>query len=106
MLDRLGAELFEDREPQAVLHSELAHELSSEGGVATLRLPIPFTEKAEIDLKKVGDELIVSVGGEKRTIILPAALADRSPSGASFEAGTLKVTFDDVRSQRPQPERV
>jgi arsenite-transporting ATPase len=106
MLDRLGAELFEDREPQAVLHSELAHELTSEGGVATLRLPIPFTEKAEIDLKKVGDELIVSVGGEKRTIILPAALADRSPSGASFEAGTLKVTFDDVRSKRPQPERV
>jgi arsenite-transporting ATPase len=106
MLDRLAAELFEAAEPHRVLHSELAHELSSEDGVATLRLPIPFTEKAEIDLKKVGDELIVSVGGEKRTIILPAALADRSPSGASFEAGTLKVKFDDVRSQRAQPQRV
>ena len=87
-------------------NSELVHELSSEGGVATLRMRIPFTEKAEIDLKKVGDELIVSVGGEKRTIILPSALAEHSPSGASFEAGTLKVTFDDVRSPRPQPERV
>jgi arsenite-transporting ATPase len=106
MLDRLGAELFENGEPAAVLHSELAQELTVENGVATLSLPIPFVEKAEIDLKKVGDELIVSVGGEKRNIILPTALADQSPSGASFEAGTLKVTFDDVRSPRPQPQRV
>jgi len=106
MLDRLGEELFEDQAPERVLHSELVHELSTEGGVSTLRLRIPFTEKAGIDLKKVGDELIVSVGGEKRTIILPSALAEHSPSGASFEAGTLRVTFDDVRSPRPQPERV
>jgi arsenite/tail-anchored protein-transporting ATPase len=106
MLDRLGEELFGQTAPQEVLHSELAHELSMDGGVATLRMPIPFTEKAEIDLKKVGDELIVAVGGEKRTIILPAALSDQRPSGASFEQGTLKVTFDDVRAERPQPERV
>lgn len=107
MLDRLGADLFVGGyAPQDVLHTELTQVLTTEGDVATLRIPIPFTEKAEIDLKKVGDELIVSVGGEKRTIILPSALADHSPSGASFEAGTLKVTFDDVRSPRPQPERV
>ncbi|MEK6278646.1 MAG: ArsA family ATPase [Actinomycetota bacterium] len=109
MLDRLGGELFGadgPGEPQDMLHTELAHELSMDDGVATLRLPIPFTEKAEIDLKKVGDELIIAVGGEKRTIILPAALSEQSPSGASFEQGTLKVTFDDVRTERPQPEPV
>jgi arsenite/tail-anchored protein-transporting ATPase len=107
MLDRLGAELFVGGyAPQDVLYSQLAQVLTVEDGVATLALPIPFAEKGEIDLKKVGDELIVSVGGEKRTIILPSALADQSPSGASFEAGTLKVTFDDVRSPGPQPERV
>jgi arsenite/tail-anchored protein-transporting ATPase len=106
MLDRLGEELFAGTPPQEVLHSELVHELSTEGDAATLKLRIPFTEKTDIDLKKVGDELIVSVGGEKRTIILPSALADHSPSGASFEEGMLKVTFDDARSPRPQPERV
>jgi arsenite-transporting ATPase len=107
MLDRLGADLFTGGyAPQDVLHTQLTQVLTTEDGVATLRIPIPFTDKAEIDLKKVGDELIVAVGGEKRTIILPAALADHSPSAASFEAGTLKVTFDDVRSPRPQPERV
>jgi arsenite-transporting ATPase len=107
MLDRLGADLFEGGyAPHDVLFSELTQVLTTDGDTATLQIPIPFTEKAEIDLKKVGDELIVSVGGEKRNIILPSALADRSPSGARFEAGTLKVTFDDVRSPGPQPERV
>ena len=75
-------------------------------GDAVLSLPIPFAAKAEIDLKKVGDELIVTVGGEKRTIILPSALADQRPAGASFENGTLRVTFEDVRTARAQPERV
>jgi len=103
MLERLAAELFAEHRPEAVLHSELARELVSDEGGATLRLPIPFTEKAQIDLKKVGDELIVAVGGEKRTIILPSALAERRPTGASFEDGTLEVRFDDDRSPRPQP---
>jgi arsenite/tail-anchored protein-transporting ATPase len=106
MLDRLAGELFDERLPQDVLHAELAQELSMEDGVAVLSLPIPFAEKAAIDLKKVGDELVVTVGGEKRTIILPAALSAQRPAAASFENGTLRVTFEDVRATRAQPERV
>ena len=107
MLDQLSKELFgAELAPEEVLHTELAQHLSMEGETAVLSLPIPFSEKADIELKKVGDELIVAVGGEKRTIILPSALSDRRPSGASFERGMLRVTFDDVRAARPQPERV
>ncbi|HKG37166.1 MAG TPA: ArsA family ATPase [Solirubrobacterales bacterium] len=106
MLDRLGDELFALAAPEDVLHSELAHELSLDDGVTVLSLSIPFAEKAEIGLKKVADELIVTVGGERRTIMLPSALARQSPSGASFDRGTLKVRFDDDRAPRPEPERV
>ena len=97
MLDRLADELFAEHRPERVLHSELAHELTSENGRAELRLAIPFTEKGELGLKKVGAELVVSVGREKRTIILPAALARHRPAGASFENGTLTVSFSDER---------
>ena len=106
MLDRLGEELFASHEPERILHSELTQELAMEGDVAVLRLPIPFAERGEIDLKKVGDELVVSVGGEKRTIILPSALAEQRPSGAGFEQGTLTVTFEDAAASRAQPEPV
>ncbi len=107
MLDRLAGELFGETRPDGVLHTELTREMTIDDGVAILRLSIPFAERSDIDLKKVGDELIVTVGGEKRTIILPSALSEKRPSGAAFEDGTLKVSFEDVRtSARAQPERV
>jgi HSP20 family molecular chaperone IbpA len=102
MLDRLAAELFSETAPHEVLHSELAHRLETEDGRTVLRLEIPFSDKGDINLRKVGAELIVRVGREKRTIILPAALSDHRPAGASFEGGTLKVSFEDGRST-PQP---
>jgi arsenite-transporting ATPase len=103
MLDRLAAELFDDEAPQDVLHSELAHEIATHEGRTVLRLRIPFTDKSDIRLGKVGAELIVSVGREKRTIILPSALSERRPIGASFEGGTLNVSFEDGRPARSQP---
>ncbi|MFN8161644.1 MAG: ArsA family ATPase [Solirubrobacterales bacterium] len=107
MLDRLGEELFAETPPQAVLHSELTTELESGERGAVLRLAVPFARRSDISLKKVADELIVTVGGERRTIILPSALSDQRPAGAAFEEGTLKVTFEDVRASAPaQPEPV
>jgi arsenite-transporting ATPase len=45
-------------------------------------------------LKKIGLELVVRVDGHKRTLMLPPALGDYQPTGASFDDGCLHVTFD------------
>jgi arsenite-transporting ATPase len=94
MLDRLGGEVFGELDAGAVLHQDLARELVTENGAATLRLPIPFAEKDDIRLKKIGLEVGVRVGGQKRTIILPSALASYRPSAARFEDGALEVRFE------------
>ena len=59
-----------------------------------LRMDLPFAEKGEISLKKIGLELVVRVDGHKRTLMLPPALGDYRPTGASFDDGALHVTFD------------
>jgi arsenite-transporting ATPase len=94
MLDRLAEAAFGDVAVQDVLHEDLSQELTSENGHATLRLPLPFADKGDIDLKKIGLEVVVRVGGQKRTIMLPAALASYRPRGARFEDGALHVTFE------------
>jgi arsenite-transporting ATPase len=94
MLDRLGSVLFEERDPSAVLFEELTQELVTTNGSAQLRLTIPFAEKADIALKKIGMEVVVRVGAQKRTIMLPQALSAYRPSGARFEDGALNVTFE------------
>jgi arsenite/tail-anchored protein-transporting ATPase len=94
MLDRLAGELFADGDPAELLYTELSQELSGENGRATLRVPLPFAERGDIELKKIGLEVIVRVGPQKRTIILPPALAPYAAAGARFEDGALQVFFE------------
>jgi len=102
MLDRLGAELFDGERPERVMHSELAQRISTENGRTVLAIPVPFADRSELDLSKVGQELIVRAGREKRTIILPTALARHRPAGARLEAGMLEVSFEDDRPRRAE----
>jgi arsenite/tail-anchored protein-transporting ATPase len=95
MLDRLGDSVFDAGEDAAaLLHDDLSQELVSANGSATLRLAVPFAEKGDIDLKKIGLEVVVRVGGQKRTIILPATMAAYRPRSARFEDGALSVEFE------------
>ncbi len=100
MLDRLAAELFGGPgglDPAAVLHDRLTQELHVSEDGAELRLTLPFAQKGDISLKKIGLELIVGVDGHRRTIILPSALAGFQPTAATFEDGALEVTFKGAR---------
>jgi arsenite-transporting ATPase len=99
MLDRLAEALFDsgDLDPAAVLYDSLTQELQVSDREARLKVALPFAEKGQISLKKIGSELVVGVDGHKRTIMLPAAMATYQPRAATFEDGSLEVTFDGAR---------
>jgi arsenite/tail-anchored protein-transporting ATPase len=101
MLDRLAGEVFGERDPADLLFEELTQELVTDNGTAKLRLAIPFAEKADIGLKKIGLEVVVRVGAQKRTIVLPQAMAAYRPAGARFEEGALQVTFEKEPDGNP-----
>jgi arsenite/tail-anchored protein-transporting ATPase len=107
MLDRLAAAVFGGPgdsagvDPAAVLHDRLTQELHVSEDGAQLRLTLPFAEKGDISLKKIGLELIVGVAGQRRTIILPSAMAAFQPTAATFEDGALEVTFQGARDAEP-----
>jgi arsenite-transporting ATPase len=96
MLDRLAGALFApgDLDPAAVLHDSVTQELEVSESEARLRVALPFTTKADVKLKKIGLELVVAVDGQKRTIMLPDALAGFRPTAATLEEGELEVMFD------------
>src|SRR5687768_10101443 len=94
MLDRLAREVFGPLDPAAVLHDELSQQLVTDNGRATLRVRVPFAQKGDLSLKKIGLEVIVRVGAQKRTIMLPPALAAYSTRGARFEDGALEISFE------------
>jgi arsenite/tail-anchored protein-transporting ATPase len=96
MLDRLAGALFADRDPASVLHASLSQELVVGHHSARLRLDLPFAERGDVSLKKIGLELVVRVDGQKRTIMLPSGLAGFRPSEAKLDGGALQVTFEEV----------
>jgi arsenite-transporting ATPase len=94
MLDRLAEALFSDRDPAAVLYAGITQQLEVDDKGARLRIALPFASKGDISLKKIGLELIVGVDGQRRTIMLPSAMAAFRPSAATFQDGALEVRFD------------
>jgi arsenite-transporting ATPase len=94
MLDRLGAALFDGADAAAVMHATLAQQLREDGDGAELRLDLPFVEKGDITLRKVGLELVVRVGTVKRAIQLPSSLAAMKPRSATFADGALVIAFE------------
>jgi arsenite-transporting ATPase len=94
MLDRLAGAVFEGDDPSGVLLTSLVQELEVDEERARLRLALPFAERGDISLKKIGPELVVRVDGQKRTIMLPPALAEYRPTEARFADGALQVTLD------------
>ncbi len=102
MLDRLARELFGEGDPAAVLHRDVTQQLEEVEEGVVLRLELPFVEKSDISLKKVGLELVVGIDGQRRTIALPPPVAALQPTAARFENGTLEVSFCDERGARAQ----
>jgi arsenite-transporting ATPase len=104
MLDRLGDALFASGDDTAaaagqahdVLHHAVTERLELGADAATLRLELPFAQRGDLSLKRLGAELIVRVDGHKRTMLLPSALDDFEPTGAALADGALTVTFARV----------
>jgi len=94
MLDRLGEAVFGSDAPERVLYHEQSLALKMDGDSAELRLRVPFAEKGDVKLKKIGLELVIRVGERKRNIVLPSALASFRPRDARLEAGELRVRFE------------
>jgi arsenite-transporting ATPase len=97
-----GRRLFETLEPDAVLAgaSRVRFERDGEGYAA--RVPLPGVDSARLDVAKVGDELVVTTGGRRRSLKLPRRIAGLDLAGARLEGGCLHVGF---RQADAEPER-
>jgi len=93
MLDEFGRRVFGKSDPSAVLHREKPVEVKKEGRAYALYLKLPFAEKDRIQVFARGDELVVQVDNQRRTIVLPRTLAGRAVESAGFSEQRLRVAF-------------
>ncbi|QIX26314.1 ArsA family ATPase [Nocardioides sp. JQ2195] len=91
----LAEEVYGDVDPLAPPAGEGPLKVTRTDTGATLELQLPFVSKAEVDLARHGDELVVTVGSYRRLLSLPAGLARHKVKGARVEGGALQVKFEE-----------
>lgn len=93
MLRKMGQTLFGQGDPSQLYFSGKAQTIYRNNGKYVLSLRLPFSQKGEISLLRVGEELVVHVGHHKRTLVLPHALLALEQAGAELEGDLLKIYF-------------
>jgi arsenite-transporting ATPase len=100
-LTDLAARLYGDDDPLACPEGDGPFRVTRDArGDAVLHLALPFVTRAEVDLARNGDELVLTVGSSRRLLTLPTGLARLRVAGARVDGGELQVRF---RGQDPGP---
>jgi arsenite/tail-anchored protein-transporting ATPase len=97
-------ELYGDEDPTARFGAREPMRVRRRGGAMVLEIDLPFTDRDEVELGRVGDELLVRIGPYRRALVLPDALRRRSVTRARLDGGRLAVTFaggDDAGRDAP-----
>jgi arsenite/tail-anchored protein-transporting ATPase len=92
-LAELATALYGDLDERAVLHLDRPVRVVEDGEDRLLQVDLPFTGRDEVDLNRRGAELHLRVGGVRRTVVLPAALARFDVGRARFVDGMLEIRF-------------
>lgn len=89
----LATELYGDADPSARLSRSEPFNVTEVDGHVRMSLAVPFAEKGDVDVVRIGDEVVVTVGPYRRAFILPDSLKRREVTGAKLDDGVLSVTF-------------
>lgn len=92
-LRTLAADVYAGSDPLATPRGAGPFRVERTTDGALLRLALPLVTRAEVDLARNGDELVLTVGSYRRLLTLPAGLARLDVAGARVVDGKLRVRF-------------
>ena len=93
-LGKLGATIFGEQDPTQVFYRGAVQEVTRQGDVYILRIPLPHVEMNKVVMTKRGDEMIIEIGNFKRDITLPTILANQEATVAKFVNKALEIHFN------------
>jgi arsenite-transporting ATPase len=88
-----GENLYQGQDPTQIFFEQKPYQFLKNDEQNSIKLHLPFITKKEIDLIKIGDELIIKIGNFKKNIVLPRAYAVLEPRKALLEEDYLLIEF-------------
>jgi arsenite-transporting ATPase len=82
-----------DTDPAAIGTPQGQLKVEAVGDEFVLCMPLPLAERGEVSLSRAGDDLVVTVGTNRRVLSLPAMLKRCDVVGGNFDGEQLRVRF-------------
>ena len=92
-LARFAKSIYGEDDPTQLYYEGCPQRIEKQGENYVLCLRLPMARKADLEVIKNDEQLIVRVGAYRRDFFLPNVLAAREIKKASFESDELKVAF-------------
>jgi len=92
-LSMFAKKLYDDADAAARLSDLEPFRVDAEGESLMLSVQLPFAGRDEVNLGRIGDELVLTVGPHRRALVLPDSLVRREVAGARFVDDRLVVEF-------------
>ncbi len=98
-LGELAQTIFGKQDPTQIFYRGPVQEVTRQGDVYVLRLPLPHVEMNKVFMTKHGDEMSIEIGNFKRDITLPSILATQEATVAKFVNKALEIHFNAPESE-------
>ena len=94
----VAGELYGTDDPLGPAPAVPAMRVTREGPDFVLRVALPLVRRSDVRLVRSGEDLVITVGEQRRRVALPSVLRRCLPVGAAAGDGAVRVRF------RPDPE--
>ena len=88
-----AAELYNETDPMNFQHTESPYSYQKDGDTTILSLHLPNIVGDSLDLRRRDQDLILTLDGWRRVILLPDFLAGHSVAKARLSEGYLRISF-------------
>lgn len=90
----VSEKIYNGINPEDILFNEKIFEITKDGERYIYSLNIPTVDKNDLDLMQNGDELIIAIKNERRSLVLPQKLQSKNLVGAKYENSKLNIFFE------------
>lgn len=91
LLDQIGQAIYGERNPAEIYHKDSPFEVTEFETYYKVSMYLPFIGESDFALNKYGDELVIAIGGRKKSVLLPRFANFLELEGHAFKDSWLHI---------------
>ncbi len=91
LLDKIGNAIYGERNPAEIYHNENPFKVEEFDAYYKVSMYLPFIGESDYTLNKFGDELVIGIGGRKKSVLLPRFANFLQLEGHAFKDSWLHI---------------